>query len=244
MTLLLTCEHAGNRVPAAYRELFAAHGDLLNSHRGWDPGAAPLARAMASALHAPLIEHEWTRLLIETNRSPRHPALFSSVTRPLPRDERRRIVERYYEPHRARVVETIESSLCRGMVVHIGVHTFTPVLNDVTRNADIGLLYDPRREAERAFCARWRRAILTRDPSLRVRMNYPYLGRADGLITFLRKRFAADRYLGVELEVNQGLLDAAGRPFPAQLTRTLTASLADTFRPPPLKPGHSDAPDR
>jgi hypothetical protein len=37
---------------------------------------------------------------------------------------------------------------------------------------------------------------------LRVRRNYPYLGKADGFTTYLRRHFPVDRYAGVEFEVN------------------------------------------
>lgn len=37
---------------------------------------------------------------------------------------------------------------------------------------------------------------------MNVRFNYPYLGKADGFTTHLRKKFK-DNYIGIELEVNQ-----------------------------------------
>ena len=43
LTILLSCEHGGNKVPAEYRQLFAAHHELLQTHRGWDPGTKQLA---------------------------------------------------------------------------------------------------------------------------------------------------------------------------------------------------------
>jgi hypothetical protein len=65
------------------------------------------------------------------------------------------------------------------------------------------LLYDPRRRDERVFCERWGRLLAQRIAPLRVRRNYPYRGYDDGLTTALRRRFPADRYIGVEIEVNQ-----------------------------------------
>ena len=41
---LITCEHGGNRIPPRYRDLFAGCEALLQSHRGYDPGALTLAR--------------------------------------------------------------------------------------------------------------------------------------------------------------------------------------------------------
>lgn len=62
---------------------------------------------------------------------------------------------------------------------------------------------DPRRPRERTFADELRQALRATRPDLRVRRNYPYLGRADGLVTTLRRRFAEDEYLGLEVEVNQ-----------------------------------------
>ena len=77
------------------------------------------------------------------------------------------------------------------------------MLRGETRNADVGILYDPRRPAEKRFAMAWARAIRAAARELRVRRNYPYLGVGDGLTTTLRRRFPAWRYLGIELEVNQ-----------------------------------------
>jgi predicted N-formylglutamate amidohydrolase len=51
--LVITCEHGSNRIPAPYRDLFHAHEVLLDSHRGYDPGALIMARALATAFEAP-----------------------------------------------------------------------------------------------------------------------------------------------------------------------------------------------
>ena len=67
-TLIITCEHGGNAVPAAYAALFSGHELLLETHRGWDPGALELAGQMASKFDAPLYAATTTRLLIDLNR--------------------------------------------------------------------------------------------------------------------------------------------------------------------------------
>ena len=93
-------------------------------------------------------------------------------------------------------------------MLHLSIHSFTPVLHGQTRNADIGLLYDPGRAGERRLAVAWQKALRKRVPSLRVRRNYPYLGKADGFTTHLRRRFPR-AYLGLELEVNQALAGTA-----------------------------------
>ncbi len=232
MHLLITCEHGGNRVPAPYRPLFRAHADLLESHRGHDPGALTLARELAAALDAPLVVSTVSRLVIDLNRSPGHPRLYSEITRPLPTATRREILRRYYLPYRERVEGLIAAQLARGgWVLHISAHSFTPVLDGVVRNADVGLLYDPRRPAEAALCRRWQQAMRSLAADIRVRRNYPYTGRSDGLTAWLRRRFPAQGYLGIELEVNQRHPLSGGpawRALRALVIEALRRSLAQT----------------
>jgi len=83
------------------------------------------------------------------------------------------------------------------------------------RRADVGLLYDPGRRGEVQLCARWKAALANMAPELRVRRNYPYAGRGDGLTCYLRKRFSPGVYVGIELEVNQKIVFAAGRRWTA-----------------------------
>ncbi len=227
--LLLTCEHAGNKVPARYRRLFRGHTDVLKTHRGCDIGALKLAKHLAASLHAPLLYTDVTRLLVEVNRSRGHEQLFSEYTRGLTPTELEQILDAHYDPHRERVELMVDTFIDQGRrVIHIGVHSFTPVLDGKVRNADIGLLFDPARPHEQRFCARWLRALRKAAPELRVRRNYPYRGASDGLTTHLRTQFPPDRYLGIELEVNQALLQNRSQSMATRrtLAQTLETSLA------------------
>jgi len=201
--IVVTCEHGGYRVPRRYAGLFDGALSTLSSHRGWDPGALRFARRLARQLGAPLHASETTRLLVEANRSRRHRALFSEFTRHLPEDEKQRILERHWAPYR----EGVADDLARGPfpVLHLSIHSFTPVLDGVERTADFALLYDPARPFERAVVDAWLADVHARLPELRVRRNYPYRGTADGLTTTLRKRFPAPDYAGIEVELNQAL---------------------------------------
>jgi predicted N-formylglutamate amidohydrolase len=229
LALVITSEHGGNRVPGEYRPLFRGQQALLQTHRGHDPGSLQMARDLARHFKAPLVHSTVTRLLVELNRSLGHPSLFSTITRRLPRAERERIVERYYLPYRDEVEHRIARAIASGRrVVHVSSHSFTPVLDGELRNADIGLLYDPARPGERALARRWRRTLRERDGNLRVRFNYPYSGKADGLTTQLRCRFAPRDYLGIELEVNQRFPLAGGRDW-GRLRRIVLGSLEDAL---------------
>ena len=67
--LVLFCDHAGNRVPACLNNL-GLSDEQLASHIGWDPGAALLAKGLASLLDAPLLLSNYSRLVIDCNRHP------------------------------------------------------------------------------------------------------------------------------------------------------------------------------
>ncbi len=257
--LILTCEHAGNRVPAEYRHLFRGRSRILASHRGYDPGALDLARFLSARLSAPLFACHVTRLLVEPNRSCGHPVLFSEMTAGLDREEKAKIMRRWYHPHRNAVEDSVREALAlpesyavnargriRGrrspgsmphsaapnaprLVVHVGVHTFTPVLNGEVRRADAGLLYDPGRGEERTFCLHWRDAWHGEAPFLAIRRNYPYRGAADSLPTHLRRVFPASMYLGLELEVNQRHI---GSPAWKEIRESCERSLAAALQSP------------
>ena len=222
--LVLTCEHAGNEIPARYARLFRGADDVLASHRGWDPGSLTLARLLARRLRRPLLSVSWSRLFVEANRAPHNPKIWSAFTKPLPKTERASILERYWRPHRAAVEDAVAAAARRGRVVHVAVHSFTPELDGEVRNAEVGFLYDSRRKREAALCRRWAEILHRLDPKLRLRHNYPYSGASDGLTTWLRKRHAEARYLGVEIEINQALVGSRGwRAF----QENVAASLAE-----------------
>lgn len=225
--IVITCEHGGNDVPSAFRSLFEGSRAeaALQSHRGHDPGALRTAQQLAKAFDAPLIATTISRLLIENNRSPGHRALFSEYTRELPDRDKKRIVERYYNPYRTEVEATIGMAATKGRVVHISSHSFTPVLDGKTRVADVGLLYDPHREGEIELGRLWQQRLKRTAPELRVRRNYPYVGWSDGLTTYLRTRFPPHRYVGIELEINQRFVDGDGSEGDA-VRESVIASLA------------------
>lgn len=201
--LLVTCEHGGNQIPREYRDLFHGANDVLESHRGWDPGALRAARQLAKQLQVELISSTTSRLLVELNRSLHHPRLFSEFTIGLAASEKQQILNRWWHPHRRQIVDWIGEAVRQGQqVVHVGVHSFTPVLNGSVRRTDIGLLYDPRRPSERRLCTQWGRLLKGNLPEMVIHRNQPYRGAADGLTTWLRTQFEDRCYVGIELEIN------------------------------------------
>ena len=224
--LVITCEHGGNRVPAPYRDWFRDCGPLLESHRGFDPGALRMARALAKQFDAPLLFSTVSRLVVDLNRSIGHRTLHMEAIRRLPAAMRQEIIERYYQPYRTQAERLVAQGIARwGRIIHLSCHSFTDNLNGVVRTADVGLLYDPARQGERALCENWQSVLKVTAPELVVRRNYPYEGRNDGLTSALRKTFPADEYLGIELELNQKHLLLPARQWTA-LRESISTSLA------------------
>jgi predicted N-formylglutamate amidohydrolase len=225
--LVLTCEHAGNRIPSEYAHLFRGAGKVLATHRGWDPGALTLARLLSRELGRPLHAITWSRLFVEANRAPTNRRIWSRYTKDLPKLERDRILERWWRPHREEVEKAVAKEIARGKrVVHVAVHSFTPELDGEVRTAEVGFLNDSRHKREGQFCRRWAAALGKLDPSLRLRFNYPYIGASDGLSTWLRKRHPESLYIGIELELNQALVGAKGwRRFQDNVAASLRAAL-------------------
>jgi predicted N-formylglutamate amidohydrolase len=227
LRLVLSCEHASNAVPRAYARLFRGWRSVLASHRGYDLGAHAVARVLARALSAPLFATSVTRLLVDANRTRGHFALFSERSRALPESEREALLARYHAPHWRRVRDAVDSLDGDARVVHVGVHSFTPVWNGAPREIDVGLLYDPARPAEAAFCSAWARALRAAEPSLRVRRNAPYRGVSNCLPTALRRERPAARYLGLELEMSQARLATASGS--ARMARLVVRALREVL---------------
>jgi len=213
--VVLSCEHAGYAVPRAFRHIFAADPSILTTHRGYDIGIASVAARMAEILGVSLIAFRTSRLVIEPNRSLHHRALFSALSRDLPAADKTWLIEHLWKPHRQAVTAAIERHIGSGKrVLHLALHSFTPVLEGKIRTADVGLLYDPRRHREKRFAIALQHTLLEMT-RLGIRRNYPFRGNADGLTTALRQVFAPGDYLGLEIELNQGLLVPARKRFPS-----------------------------
>lgn len=212
LKLIFTCEHAKLSIPPDLKNLFQAHRHLLKTHEGYDIGALQTARAFSRMLKSPLIYSSVSRLVVDLNRSIGHPSLFSKITLPLDDGEKTQILNRFYFPYRTRVETAIRDFIRTGYrVMHVSVHSFTPVLSGKTRKTDIGLLFDPLRNCEKEFCVRLRNALRKSHPDISIHFNLPYRGNTDGLTSALRKRWRENAYLGIECEINQQLFLAGKR---------------------------------
>lgn len=222
MKIIFTCEHGGNDIPEKYYYIFNNGFEDLNSHKGLDYGVLDLLN-YCEDLSDFTIKNSISRLLIEFNRSLHHPKLFSKYSKVLSIDVKQYIINTYYSPYRNMVRNKILEFIKSGEeVVHFSFHSFTAVLKGEIRNTDIGILYDPSIISEKEHVHLFKELLHDEDAKLKIRYNYPYLGKADGFTTSLRKEFPA-LYSGIELEVNQKY--SFENKFPEELKNTIYNAL-------------------
>jgi predicted N-formylglutamate amidohydrolase len=200
--LMLTCEHASNRLPATFKKMVPA--EVLKTHRAYDIGAVQVFRKLVRFAKPEFsCEGKFSRLLVDLNRTITNKSAFSDYLR---NNAKAKVqATAYWTEYRAAIEKFVESSLkpkTTQTIVHLGIHSFTPELNGKVRNTDIGILYDPACPQECAYANVIKAEIKRLYPDMKVRFNYPYKGTTDGLTTTLRKKFGP-RYVGIEIEINQ-----------------------------------------
>lgn len=211
--LVLTCEHASNLVPPP---LSASEADRvwLETHWGWDPGAAALTRGLVAALGATAILAEFSRLVCDPNRPPDHPTWartelvengqrhvvsFNADLDPVERERRRtELFEGYHGAIHSLLSRRKEAGLASAL---FSVHSFTPALDGTPRQMEVGVLFDREEDAAE------RLAQLLKERGFLVALNEPYSGRA-GLMYSVDRHARAHAIPCLEIEVRQDLLDA------------------------------------
>lgn len=209
--LMLTCEHASNRVPAAFKSCIPE--SFLKTHRAYDIGARFVFRKLVRFAKPEFFcEGKFSRLFVDLNRSITNKSVFSEFFEG--NEKAKSMATAYWNEYRENVEAFVSRNVGKSRqtkstaatenpkIVHLGIHSFTPELNGKKRNADIGILYDPAQPQECAYAQVIKDEILRLYPQMKVRLNYPYQGKSDGLTTALRQKFGP-RYVGIEIEINQ-----------------------------------------
>jgi predicted N-formylglutamate amidohydrolase len=224
---IITCEHASAAIPPLWQRVLEPYCAECETHRIWDPGSPEIASWLGKLLNAPVFKGENTRLLVDLNRSVSNSGLFSPPMKELPDAEKTRVLTGYYYPFRHQVIKALDYLITeRKPIIHLSVHSFTPVLRGETRTADFGLLFDPSRELEKELGAVWLHCLRIARPDQICKANYPYLGSTDGHTTAMRRAFGRHRYLGFELEFNQKLpLAEEAEKYARWIAKTLERSL-------------------
>lgn len=214
MNVLLTCEHASNAVPDGWDP--GVGGDVLASHVAWDQGARIIAEALRDRLGAPLFLGRYTRLYVDLNRFPHRPSVIPEVAFgvPVPANhglgdaEREARLAAAHRPWREAVRAAATAAVGRGPLLHLSIHSFTPALGADVRDYDMGILFDPGRDAEGRAAAVLIGACEA--GGLSARPNQPYAGAGDGVTSWLRTLFPDAAYAGIEVETSHRVTEADG----------------------------------
>lgn len=218
--VLLLCDHASNHVPGDID--LGIDPALLDRHIAIDIGAAPLTRALASALDVPAILATVSRLVIDLNREVGHGGLIPersdghTIFGNVDLDPAERIA-RFHRPYHA----TIEAEIDRWRpMLIVAVHSFTPALETGggDRPWQVGILSNrDRRAADIAV-------LLLADQGFTVGDNQPYSGQV--LNATLNRHAEARGIASLSLEIrNDQIGDDAGVARWAEILAPVIASL-------------------
>lgn len=206
--LLLTCDHAGRRMPRRLGQLGLPDAEL-ERHIAYDIGARAVAERIADRLDATLIRQVYSRLVIDCNRDPSVPTSIPEVSEvtPVPgnvglstaqRAARRREI---FEPYHQAIATALDARAARGQATAIvSVHSFTPVFKGEARPWHAAVLYN--RDARLSVILK---GLLEAEAGLVIGDNEPYF--VSDLTDYTIPVHAERRGLPyLELEIRQDLI--------------------------------------
>ncbi|WP_316014876.1 N-formylglutamate amidohydrolase [Roseobacter sp. HKCCA0434] len=148
--LLLTCDHASNRVPAEIGAIGLSDADMAR-HIAWDIGARGVTLGLAERLGGAAVLSTVSRIVIDPNRAEDDPTLVRRIydrsvvegNRHAGPAEVARRIEAYYRPYHERIERAIAELSARGVPVVIAIHSYTPQLKGrAPRPWEVGILWD------------------------------------------------------------------------------------------------------
>ena len=211
--LFITCEHATNALPPEYspteRDL-----ELLETHWGWDPGAAEVTRRLCEVTGAGAVLSAVSRLVCDVNRKIEDDSLIlrdlegHSLTfnKDVDVNEIQLRVERYYVPFHRAVHDHLQGRLShQPPPLLLAVHSFTPNYMGDIREMEIGIIFDSKCPGK---AHRLNDAFL--DMGFAVALNSPYSGM-DGQMYSAWHHGQGNGLDYLELEMRQDLFSPASK---------------------------------
>ena len=206
--VLLVCDHASRRLPRSVGDL-GLDPAARRSHLAEDIGAGDLARRLARTLSATAVLAGYSRLVVDLNRDLLDAQAFLEYgdgvlipgNRNLSPAERRARSDALYRPYHKAIHEQIRRLVAAVRAPAIlAIHSFTPVLNGVSRPWEIGILWDADRRIADILIER------LRGDGFVVGDNEPYSGKSPQDFTIDHHAEAAGLpHAGIE--VRQDLID-------------------------------------
>ena len=150
----LTCEHSGKLFPKRLETLGVDPRDL-DRHITYDIGAAGVARGLSQRLDAHLVLQNYSRLVVDCNRSPDAEDFIITLSetteipgnRGISESEAKARADEIFHPYHDAIAAALDERVAAGRTtVLVAVHSCTPVFHGVSRPWHVGVLYehDPR----------------------------------------------------------------------------------------------------
>ncbi|MBU92237.1 MAG: N-formylglutamate amidohydrolase [Rhodobiaceae bacterium] len=191
--ILLICDHASNIIPSKYANLGLSE-KLLSEHISYDIGAAGLTQKMANLMNSQAILSNFSRLLIDPNRSIDDPTSIMRFAdkfiipgnRSITDQDAMLRIDQFYNQYHNKIEEVIISLLNDNIVpILISIHSFTRKFRDKIRPWEISILWDSDDRISASLID-----LLERDNNYVIGNNQPYKGylRGDTLYTHATSR--------------------------------------------------------
>jgi predicted N-formylglutamate amidohydrolase/predicted GIY-YIG superfamily endonuclease len=201
---LIIADHASNRVPPEIEDLGVDRADM-ERHIAWDIGTELLALRLQSLLKCPAVIAEWSRLVIDLNRDPKHAGLVPEISdgtlipfnSAMSAAEKMQRMQAYFAPYHQSISQTVQQL---EQPFLISLHSFTPEMNGVLRPWDIGFLWNKQSHWGVAAAA----SMAKRFMHLVVGLNQPYSGLS---LNYTMDRHAEAQSIPyLSIEIRQDLL--------------------------------------
>ncbi len=191
--ILLICDHASNLIPSKYENL-GLPMKLISEHISFDIGAKGLTEKMSNLMNAHAILSNFSRLLIDPNRSVDDPTSIMRFAdkfiipgnRGISEEDTRIRQKEFYDPYHDKIEDTIISLLNKNIVpILISIHSFTRKFRDKIRPWEISILWDTDNRISTPLIE-----VLENDNKYVIGNNQPYKGylRGDTLFTHATSR--------------------------------------------------------
>ncbi|NIA27068.1 MAG: N-formylglutamate amidohydrolase [Desulfobulbaceae bacterium] len=206
--ILLVCDHASCRIPEVLGDM-GLDPFARRCHLAIDIGAGNLVARLADSLGVTAVIAQYSRLVVDCNRQLMDPGAFLEYgdgilvpgNRNLKQADKDARADAIYWPYHEAIDKQIQRLRALGPPpAFISIHSFTPVLNGISRAVEMGVLWDKDERLADIFIEEFRAAgYLTGD-------NEPYSGKAPQDFTI--DHHAEEIELPhVGVEVRQDLID-------------------------------------
>ena len=147
---VIVVDHASRLIPRRLAALGLPDSEARR-HIAWDIGALAVAERVAESLDAALVAQGYSRLVIDCNRDPSHPAAIaplSEFTRipgneNLAWDDREARRREIFAPYHGRIASLLDERQRQGRrTILIAQHTMTPVFKGDRRDMETAVLYN------------------------------------------------------------------------------------------------------